>query len=464
MTHFFKKSTPIFILIFVCVSSGVTQKKNDNWMFNPKVKLDQKEYKEEFRRVWERSHKVMAGSDKIDSATYFSKVDSVLSSYNQDSITMTELVKLYRGVLDLFTLEDPHFRVYPLFFRNSSNKDAMRKGYEKFIKILPCNLLQINDSLIVDTSIDKNLQKGDIVLKINGVGAKKLLDYTYRDRYVDTYMMMIQNNLMFKNSYHVQLIRNGKPLDLKIAGTTLKNYQKSLIEDRISEKIYGNIGYFAINEFDRNSFIIKQLRKLIKEVKAVGGKNIIIDLRKNGGGNGQDFDKLFSIFTLRSKIDYLKSVKVKISEKTISDYGYADSIGKMVVLPDSEIIKEIPLQSKLYMGKMTYYVLISRNTGSMAASFANIIQCNNLGFLVGEPMCHNATRYGEVVEGYASTNYVTYSTLEYDENTKAVNGVIEPDISIPYIAEEYAEGGDPILEKLLEIIKSNRNKKVNLEN
>lgn len=437
----------------MCVWGGIAKEQNDDWMFNPKVKLDRDESVEEFKRVWEKSHKVVAGSDKIDKALYFYKIDSVLNSYNQDSITMTELVKLYRGVLDLFTLEDPHFRIYPVFFRNSSNKDAMRKNYHKFIKTLPCNLLQINDSLIVDTSTDRNLQKGDIVLEINGVGNKELLDYTYRDRYIDTYMMMIQNNLMFKNNYHVQLIRNGKPLDLKIAGITLENYEKSLIEELISEKTYGNIGYFAINEFDRNSTIIKQLRKLIKEVKALGGKNIIIDLRKNGGGNGEDFDKLLSIFTPKSKIDYLKSAKVRISEKTIPDYGYADSIGKMVALPDAEIIKEIPLQSKLYMGEMNYYVLISRNTGSMASSFANIMQYHNLGILVGEPMRHNATRYGEVIDGYAPTNYLTYSTMKYDEHTKAVNGVVAPDISIPYIAEEYAKGGDPVLEKLLKIIK-----------
>lgn len=117
----------ISIIFIMFVGASIAQEEQQDWVFNPKVKLDRKEYREEFKRVWEKSHKVMVGSDKIDSATYFSKVDSVLSSYNQDSITMTELVKLYRGVLDLFTLEDPHFRIYPVFFRNSSNKYAMRK-------------------------------------------------------------------------------------------------------------------------------------------------------------------------------------------------------------------------------------------------------------------------------------------------------------------------------------------------
>lgn len=445
----------ISILFFMCVWGSTAQEKNDDWMFNPKAKLNRDEIRKEFEKIWDKSHKAVAGSDKIDKTRYFAKVDSVLNSYNQDSVTMTELVKMYRGALDLFTLEDPHFRIYPVFFVNLANEEAKRKNCEKFIKTLPCNLLQINDTLIVDTSINKNLYKGDIILTINGVNAKDLLNYTYRDRYINTNMMMIENKLMFKSNYHLKLIRNGKIIDLNIAGATINNYEKQLANSSVSKKRYGNAGYIAINNFDNNKYIIKQLRKLIKEVKANGGNNIIIDLRKNPGGRGEDFDKLLSIFTPKSKIDYQKSTKVMISKKTIPDYGYADSIGKLVTLPDSIIYKEIPLQPKLYMGKINYYVLISMDTGSMASSFANIMQYNNFGVLVGEPMRHNATRYGEVYHGNTDITTLIYSTVEIDEHTKAVNGIIKPDISIPYVAKEYAKGGDPMLGKLINMINEN---------
>lgn len=218
--------------------------------------------------------------------------------------------------------------------------------------------------------------------------------------------------------------------------------------------MYGNVGYIAINAFQYNKFIIKELRNLVNGVKEIGGNSVIIDLRKNQGGSGKHFDKLLSIFTQKAEIDYDKSVKVMISETTIPDYGYADSIGKLVTLPDDKIFKKVPLHPNLYMGKMNYYLLISKNTGSMAASFANAMQYNNFGKLVGEPMLRNAVRYGEVCDvNTGRLIHLYYSTVENDNYTKSADGIVRPDIEIPYIADAYMQGGDPILEKLLEKIK-----------
>ncbi len=432
------------------VITVTAQEKNDDWMFNPKVKL----HRNGFNKFWKTERKKIIGSDKIDSVTYFFKADSVLKACTQDSVTMTELVKLYREVLDLFTLEDPHFRIYPYFIRNGNHKYARKNNYSKYIRSLPFNLLQINDTLMIDNSVDTNFLKGDIILSINGIKAKDLLNYTYRDRYIQAVALQKQYHLMFVPNYKIELLRKEKQLELNTKGTSLNNYYSRLIPKPAAGKMYGNIGYIAINSFRYNKFIIKELRRTVKNVKKQGGNTVIIDLRKNGGGSGEYFDKLLSIFTLKSKINYLKSQKVLISEKTIPDYGYADSIGKLVTLPDSKIIKEIPLHPKLYMGKINYYILISMDTGSIASSFANVMQYNNFGVLAGEPMRRNATRYGEALVENSEIIQVCLSTVEIDEHTKAVNGIIKPDISIPYTAKEYAKGGDPVLEKLLEKIQS----------
>ena len=47
------------------------------------------------------------------------------------------------------------------------------------------------------------------------------------------------------------------------------------------------------------------------------------------------------------------------------------------------------------------------------------------------------------------------STVEFDEYTRAVDGVLMPDIAIPYVARDYLSGRDAMLDKLLEIIESN---------
>ena len=456
----FNKVILIFMLLFLIAITGIAQEKQEKWLFNPKIKLDRGILND----FWERSGKVMVGRDKINRTVFFTKADSVLNTYPEDSITVTELVKLYRGVLDLFTLEDPHFRIYPQFIRNADNAEAAGKDYGEFIPVLPFNLLQIKDSLIIDEPISEELFRGDMILGINGVSAKDLLDYTYRDRYINTTMMQLQNHMMFSRSYDLKLIRNGKTINMNVAGVPLNEYNKLLTNSTdVTTKILGDIGYAELKKFNKNKRIVSELKKLIKEVKDIGGHSIIIDIRKNAGGNGEDFDKLISIFTPKEEIDYQKEVKVMISEKTSPHYGYADSIGKLVRLLDSKILKKIPLQPKMYMGEMNYYVLMSINTGSMASTFANIMQYNNFGILVGESMRHNAIQYGEVYEGNGEATRLVYSTVEHDEHTKAIDGIVQPDIKIPYVAEEFMRGGDPILEKLLEIIKAQVNGKANLE-
>ena len=53
-------------------------------------------------------------------------------------------------------------------------------------------------------------------------------------------------------------------------------------------------------------------------------------------------------------------------------------------------------------------------------------------------------------------NLLAILTVLFDEYTKSNDGIVYPDIPIPYIASEYMNGGDPVLEKLLRYLK-NRN-------
>lgn len=43
-----------------------------------------------------------------------------------------------------------------------------------------------------------------------------------------------------------------------------------------------------------------------------------------------------------------------------------------------------------------------------------------------------------------------------NEYTRSKDGQIYPDIEIPYVAKEYMQSDDPVLEKLLNYIKTNK--------
>jgi len=77
---------------------------------------------------------------------------------------------------------------------------------------------------------------------------------------------------------------------------------------------------------------------------------------------------------------------------------------------------------------------------------------------VGEPLAHNALNYGEVITAERDNSFWTISTVENFEHTKAKNGILRPDVLIPFVASEYMNGGDPVLEKCLQFINNSSNK------
>lgn len=77
------------------------------------------------------------------------------------------------------------------------------------------------------------------------------------------------------------------------------------------------------------------------------------------------------------------------------------------------------------------------------------------------PLLHNALKYGEVAYlNWISNAFaaISMSTVEYDEYTRSPDDQVYPDIFIPYVASEYMEGGDPVLEKLLRYIQEQNSK------
>ena len=136
-------------------------------------------------------------------------------------------------------------------------------------------------------------------------------------------------------------------------------------------------------------------------------------------------------------------------------------IGENVEIPDA--VKEFPLIPEMYVSGMKYYVMMSESTGSIASSFCNILQYNDAALLVGEPQLRNSIRYGECEYGFGllptALRQDGISLVEIDEYTKASDGVLMPDIPIPYVASEWLDGRDAMLDDLLGFIVSGRGNK-----
>jgi len=314
--------------------------------------------------------------------------------------------------------------------------------------------------MTVNKTLDSVFHIGDRILAINNELIENFMNFQ-QVRYIPCPILQQFHHFAYTSCYVVDIERAGKRMQIRTNGMgyndALFTLNVSPFKRELLEK--DQIGYIEIDAFfPNNSLLIKRLLNLIKKAQKAGYKDVIIDVRKNSGGSGHNFDHLISFFTTQDTLKYAWKEKVRVSEYTL-DYGFPkDSIGRLADIPLKEAHPKLPLKPKKYVGDMNYYILMSRNTQSMAATFVNILQTNGLAKLCGEPLMHNALKYGETIQiGWKSkSNIEIFSTVLTEEYTQSPDGQIYPDIEIPYVASEYMQGGDPLLEKLLNYIKQHR--------
>ena len=176
----------------------------------------------------------------------------------------TEKTLIRRKLLDRITYEDPHVRFLPILGKKGSLKLKMKN-----VKALPFTLINISDTLIIDQSFNENIIIGDRILSINDVNVKKYLESSYRDRYMSGYCLQTFHHFCFSNRYKIKLIRNNKPVTLNIEGMPIKKDFFLKMDGEIEEKVFGQtrIGYFKINNFDYNIYLIKRLARFLDRVR-----------------------------------------------------------------------------------------------------------------------------------------------------------------------------------------------------
>ena len=382
-------------------------------------------------------------------------------SLGEDSLPTCDILWTLRPYIDFLRYEDPHYRLLPKYvYTNLDYKNS--KEFARQVVAPPFDYLYINDTVIVHTSLDPKLQRGDMITAINGKPTDWYLRYCCGDRYNDACTLMYQCHFShLVPSYDIEFVRGGEAHKATIAGRKLNELRELSLAYTTERNIrtVGNCGYIAIPEFfPFNSRLIKIVHKAILDFRKRGIRDVILDLRLNGGGNGDRFDELMSIFIDKPVVKYCKGQRVRVSDATLGWYDFLteDMKGRTVDMPSDKYASEFTTNPKMYVEGMKYYVMMSRNTGSVAASFCNMMQYNDAGLLVGEPLLHNALKYGETVDGRnflpLQLEETAVSTVEIDEYTCAEDGVLKPDIAIPYVAADFMSGRDAVLDKLVAMI------------
>lgn len=185
-----------------------------------------------------------------------------------------------------------------------------------------------------------------------------------------------------------------------------------------------SIGYIYISGFDEVTY--GQFEKAIQDLKALGMKGLVIDVRSNPGGQ---------LNTVCDMLDLLLPEGVIVSTK--------EKDGKEeVIRSDVEQLIQLPM-----------CVLVDGNSASASEVFAGAIQDYGIGKIVG------TKTYGKgIVQQIFSMpdgSGVKLTISEYfTPNGRSIHGKgIEPDVEVEFEYDETNPEYDNQLEKALEVLK-----------
>ncbi len=231
----------------------------------------------------------------------------------------------------------------------------------------------------------------------------------------------------------VSKIRGEAGTDVELTvlrGEKEEEYTAKVTRDKIQiqtisyEMKADSIGYIYISKFDEVTY--QQFEKAIQDLKALGMKGLVIDVRSNPGGQ---------LDTVCDMLDLLLPEGVIVSTK--------DKAGKEeVIRSDAEQLIQLPM-----------CVLVNGDSASASEVFAGAIQDYGIGKIVG------TTTYGkgivQQIFPMPDGSGVKLTISEYfTPNGRSIHGIgIEPDVKVEFEYDEANPEYDNQLETALEELK-----------
>lgn len=268
-------------------------------------------------------------------------------------------------------------------------------------------------SPIKDTPAEKaGLLPGDIISKVDDIS------------YTGEQMTLAASKIKGEEGTTVKLeiIRDGETLDFEIKRETIK------INHVEGEMLENNIGYISFYTFDEGS--AEEFKTKLLELKNQGMKNLIIDIRNNGGGIVDEALKIADYILEKGN-----TTLITVDKNQNEEISYSDN---------DPIIKDIPI-----------IVLTNEGTASASEILAGALKDNGKAQIVG------TKTYGKGVIQQLMTlldgSGLKITTNEYfTPNRNKINEVgIEPDVVVENEGEETIQekSKDVQLQKAIELIK-----------
>lgn len=307
--------------------------------------------------------------------------------------------------------------------------DQLKKGTNN---LFPVVIQEFDGQHLVvrsDVSVEDQLKTGDLITSINGIEVKRLINLLtghtgglIQNRAVDVCRNLITylNLYNIHGPYQITYLRDGESANVTLnaiswavlkTNKTIKDKtlpKTAQVEDYTFTYPNNESAILSINSLTAEPAVFKQfLDSCFTVIQHQPVKRLIIDLRRNGGGNsalgnmllGYITDKPFSMSGgMKWKVsqEYKNVLKEHLKAEELKHVAFYMHAVNGTLLEKNNFKAVKPANNKLlYQGKVM--VLIGPRTFSSANMLANTIQDYKLATLIGEDSGEPANDYGEVI-------------------------------------------------------------------
>jgi hypothetical protein len=338
-----------------------------------------------------------------------------------------ELLKAKAIVKDSVNAIEFYRIVAPLVAQICDAHTSVRFPYNYFNKELHCKLfpfpVRVNakDSSVIITDdytkSENTIPKDAELLSVNGKPIKnwvaEMMAFVSAEKpnYKIENLKYLFTPLMFTLSkdttFDIVYKMNGKMQEVKTEGISYseryeraekpKNVQNESFTFKILEdKDIALIEFNSFDQFDKFRFF---LINAFEQIKTKNIRNLIIDIRKNSGGNSILGDEMFQYISPSAFRQFGKTT-VKYSD--IQKKFYKENYNSEIKEPNGiQVFDEDTTLMQLHSNNLKFngntYLLISNYTFSSAASFSWAFKYFKMGKVVGEESGGQAVSFGDII-------------------------------------------------------------------
>lgn len=338
-------------------------------------------------------------------------------------------------------------------------------------KIFPLDVLIRDNKIYITASVDAPDLLYSEIVSINGIPSSEVLENLrnyvsaeldfYRDIRVQlAFRPLLWYHYGWDQLFDLQLSIKGELFNRKIEGMTDQSFKEATKKrggEQQSNKPYSfykrdNIGVIDFRSMSEMEKFDEFLDSTFATIKKENLTNLIVDIRRNGGGNSLMGDMLISYITDKP---YLQVDRMEVKNSADAPLSSQNKIGTISVI-ENKSLKNPKNPKNKFTGKT--YLLTSHVTFSSANMLADAFKCYQMGTIVGEETGGVLTAFGDVINLRLPNTQLpagcAFKKFTHPCADETVHGV-KPDVEIVPTLEDIQNRRDPAMEYVLKAVKGN---------